>query len=162
MSPFPPSGNGGYIRNLDVPYLSVTTSYSMLWRHMGPMESPTSWTPSQPCDMQMLTSEHVTEKCHTRGCNFPTAPAQNSLNLVPAGTTEYIAAGDSQATVPFPTEIRRDFDLQWKTAGKRAFRRRALRRPHPARREVTCGDWYGLTQAWGSTTYDWIFGAAPT
>ncbi len=25
-------------------------------------------------------------------------------------------------------------------AGKRAFRRRALRRPHPARREVTCGD----------------------
>ncbi len=26
------------------------------------------------------------------------------------------------------------------TAGKRAFRRRALRRPHPARREVTCGD----------------------
>ncbi len=26
------------------------------------------------------------------------------------------------------------------TAGKRAFRRRALRRPHPVRREVTCGD----------------------
>ncbi len=26
-SPFPPSGNGGYVRNLDVPYLSVTTSY---------------------------------------------------------------------------------------------------------------------------------------
>ncbi len=25
-------------------------------------------------------------------------------------------------------------------AGKRTFRRRALRRPHPARREVTCGD----------------------
>ncbi len=27
MSPFPSSGNGGYVRNLDVPYLSVTTSY---------------------------------------------------------------------------------------------------------------------------------------
>ncbi len=26
---FPPSGNGGYVRNLDVPYLSVTTSYVM-------------------------------------------------------------------------------------------------------------------------------------
>ncbi len=26
-SPFPPSGNGGYVRNLDVPYLSVTTGY---------------------------------------------------------------------------------------------------------------------------------------
>ncbi len=26
------------------------------------------------------------------------------------------------------------------TTGKRAFRRRALRRPHPARREVPCGD----------------------
>ncbi len=36
----------------------------------------------------------------------------NSLTLVPAGTTEDIAAGDSQAAVPFPTEIRRDFDLQ--------------------------------------------------
>ncbi len=81
-------------------------------------------------------------------------PSANSLTLVPTGTTEYIAAGDSQAAVPFPTDIRRDFDLQWKTAsglsylllqpvvmaGKRAFQRRALRRPHPARREVTCGD----------------------
>ncbi len=27
-----------------------------------------------------------------------------------------------------------------KNKGKRAFQRRALRRPHPARREVTCGD----------------------
>jgi len=35
---------------------------------------------------------------------------------VPTGTTEYIAAGDSQAAVPFPTEIRRDFDLQRKMA----------------------------------------------
>ncbi len=81
-------------------------------------------------------------------------PSANSLTLVPTGTTKYIAAGDSQAAVPFPMEIGRDFDLQWKTAsglsylllqlavtaGKRAFRRRALRRPHPARREVTCGD----------------------
>ncbi len=82
-------------------------------------------------------------------------PSANSLTLVPAGTTEYIAAGDSQAAVPFLTEIRRDFDLLVKrrlqvfpiccyslavTVGKRAFRRRALRRPHPARREVTCGD----------------------
>ncbi len=39
-------------------------------------------------------------------------PSANSLTLVPTGTTEYIAAGDSQAAVPFPTEIGRDFDLQ--------------------------------------------------
>ncbi len=38
-------------------------------------------------------------------------PSSNLLTLVNAGTTEYIAAGDSQAVVPFPTEIRRDFDL---------------------------------------------------
>ncbi len=81
-------------------------------------------------------------------------PSANSLTLVPTRTTEYIAAGDSQAAVPFPTEIGRDFDLQWKTAsglsylllqlaataGNRAFWRRTLRRPYPARREVTCGD----------------------
>ncbi len=80
-------------------------------------------------------------------------PSANLLTLVPAGTTEYIAAGDSQAAVPYP-RVGRDFDLQWKmlhvfpvccyslavTTGKRAFRRRALRRPHPARREVPCGD----------------------
>ncbi len=32
-------------------------------------------------------------------------PSANSLTLVPTGTTEYIAAGDSQAAVPLPTEI---------------------------------------------------------
>ncbi len=115
------------------------------------MESATTWTPSQPCGMQMLTSERMADKCHAKGRILPIA---NSLTLVPAGTTEYISAGDSQAAVPFPTEVRRNFDLQWKMAsnlsylllqlgsndGKRAFRRRALRRPHPARREVTCGD----------------------
>ncbi len=45
------------------------------------------------------------------------------------------------------------------TAGKRAFRRRALRRPHPARMMVTCGDtdmdWPRLG---ASTTYDWTLG----
>ncbi len=89
-------------------------------------------------------------------------PSANLLTLVPTGTTEYIAAGDSQAAVPFPTEIGRDFDLQWKTAsglsylllqlvvtaGKRAFQRRALRRPHPAWREVTRGD-TDTTGLWG-------------
>ncbi len=29
-SPFPPSGNEGYVRNLDVPYLSVTTTYVVM------------------------------------------------------------------------------------------------------------------------------------
>ncbi len=101
-------------------------------------------------------------------------PSANSLTLVPTGTTEYIAAGDSQAAVPFPTEIGRHFDLQWKTAsglsylflqlsvtaGKRAFRRRALQRAHPARRELRnmWRHWYGLAQAWGSATYDWTLG----
>ncbi len=81
-------------------------------------------------------------------------PSANLLTLVPTGTTEYNAAGNSQAAVPFPMEIGRDFDLQGKTAsglsylllqlavtaGKRAFRRRALWSPHPVQREVTCGD----------------------
>ncbi len=43
--------------------------------------------------MQMLTSECMTDKCHARGCNLPTAQAQI-----------HIAAGDSQAAVPFPKE----------------------------------------------------------
>ncbi len=118
------------------------------------MESATSWTP-------VTTLWH--SDVDTRACNRQLSckrlqpsyrPSANSLPLVPTGTTEYIAAGDSQAAVPFPTEIGRDFDIQWKTAsglsylllqlavtaGKRAFRRRALQRPHPAWRGVTCGD----------------------
>ncbi len=117
------------------------------------------WQIKKPWTLKRLQSSH--------------RPSANSLTLVPAGTIEYIAAGDSQAAVPFPKEIGRDFDLQWKTAsgfsylllqlgvtaGKRAFRRRMLRRPHPARREVTCGytdmDWPRLgavlhtTGLWG-------------
>ncbi len=72
-------------------------------------------------------------------------PSANSLTMEPTGTTEYIAAGDSQAAVPFPMESEgiltsSERQLSERTAGKRAFQRRALRRPHPARREVTCGD----------------------
>ncbi len=80
-------------------------------------------------------------------------PSANSLTLVPAGTTEYIAAGDSQAAVPLPRS-RKGFRPSMKDAsrlsclllqlgsndGEASLRRRALRRPHPARREVPCGD----------------------
>ncbi len=96
----------------------------MSWRHRGPMESATTWTPSQPCGMQMLTSERVIDKCHAIGRNLPIAPAQIGklvLTLVPAGTTEYIAVGDSQAAVPVRTEVGRDFDLQWKMASSLSY-----------------------------------------
>ncbi len=90
-----------------------------------------------------------------KGCNLYIAPAQ--IRLVSAGTTgEYIAAGDSQASVPFTTEIRRDFDLQQKIASSLSYlllqlgsndgeaslpeKGRLVWRPHPSRREVTCGD----------------------
>ncbi len=73
------------------------------------MDSATSRTPSQPCGMQMLTSEHVTDKCHARVATF-LLPQRKFANL--GAHREYIAAGDSQAAVPFPTEIGRDFDLQ--------------------------------------------------
>ncbi len=100
-------------------------------------------------------------------------PSANSLTLVPAGTTEYIAAGDSQAAVPFPTEIRRDFDLQWKTASSLSYLllqlgsngREAILPEKGATEATSCPKggnmwrhWYGLTHALGSTTYDWILG----
>ncbi len=100
-------------------------------------------------------------------------PSANSLTLVPAQSTESIAAGDSQAAVPFPTEIRRDFDLQWKTASSLSYlllqlgsNGREVSLPEKGATEATScpkggnmwRNWYGLTQAWGSTTYDWILG----
>ncbi len=69
------------------------------WGHNVSIPSIREWE----LRTQMLTSECVTDKCHARGCNLPTAPVQ-IRKLVPTGTTEYIAAGDSQAAVPFPTE----------------------------------------------------------
>ncbi len=36
-------------------------------------------------------------------------PQRKFVNLGAHGTTEYIAAGDSQAAVPFPTEIGKGF-----------------------------------------------------
>ncbi len=64
----------------------------MSWRHRGPMERGTSWIPSQPCGMQMLKSERVTDKCHARGCNLPTAPAllrhPHRTPWVPNGTCQ--------------------------------------------------------------------------
>ncbi len=100
-------------------------------------------------------------------------PSANSLTLVPAGTTEYIAAGDSQAAVPFTTEIGRDFDLRWKIASSLSYlllefgsNDREASLPQKGNTEATSGPkgdnmwkhWYGLTQAWGSTTYDWTLG----
>ncbi len=44
-------------------------------------------------------------------------PSANSLTLVPAGTTEYIAAGDSQAAVPLPRS-RKGFRPSMKDASR--------------------------------------------
>ncbi len=83
------------------------------------------------------------------------------------------SAGDSQAAVPFPTEIRRDIDLQWKTASSLSYlllqlgsNGREASLPEKGATEATScpkggnmwRHWYGLIQAWGSTTYDWALG----
>ncbi len=59
-SPFPPSGNEGYVCNRDVPYLSVTLSYvdddiRGLW------EVPQPEPRHNPMVLHMLTSSHVTD-----------------------------------------------------------------------------------------------------
>ncbi len=100
-------------------------------------------------------------------------PSANSLTLVPTGTTEYIAAGDSQAAVPFPTEIGKGF----RPSVKDSFRSflfvviacrngREASLPEKGTTEAaSCPKggnmwrhWYGLAQAWGSTIYDWALG----
>ncbi len=80
------------VRNLDVPYLSVTTSYvvTTLWH---------ADVDKQVRDRQM--------PCKRLQPSY--RPSANSLTLVPTRTTENIAAGDSQAAVPFPTDGFRSF-----------------------------------------------------
>ncbi len=99
-------------------------------------------------------------------------PSANSLTLVPAGTTEYIAAGDSQAAVPFPRS-RKGFRPSMKDASRLSCLLLQLGSndgeaslPEKGATEATSCQkggtmwrhWYGLTQAWGSTTYDWTLG----
>ncbi len=125
----------------------------MSWRHKGSYGKRHKLNP-------VTTLWHADVDKRVRDRQMPCKRLQpsyrssaNSLTLVPTGTTEYIAAGDSQAAVPFPTESEgistfseRRFRSSYLLlqlavmAWKRAFQRRALRRPHPARREVTCGD----------------------
>ncbi len=111
-SPFPPSGNEGYVRNRDVPYLSVTTSYdegSYGKRHnLNPVT--TLWhadADKRARDRQMPCERSQPSR----------RPSANSLTLVPAGTTEYIAAGDSQAAVPLPRS-RKGFRPSMKDASR--------------------------------------------
>ncbi len=53
ISPFPPSGNEGYIRNRDVPLQSVTTSHNGDWWNgfstKAPQELPPPMPPPVPC-----------------------------------------------------------------------------------------------------------------
>ncbi len=102
----------------------------------------------------MLTSELVTDKFHARGCNLPTAPTQICLPWCPQGplSTSLLEIAKPLFLSPQKSEGILTFSkrrlqvvpiccyILAVTAGKRAFRRRVLRRPHPARREVTCGD----------------------
>ncbi len=73
----------------------------------------------------------------------------------------------------FPHGIGRDFDLQWKTASGLSYllftacrNGREASLPEKGATEATSclkggnmwRHWYGLAQAWGSTTYDWTLG----
>ncbi len=49
MSPFPPSGNEGYIRNRDVPFQSVTESHVMTNEIGIPTKAPQELPLPEPC-----------------------------------------------------------------------------------------------------------------
>ncbi len=144
----------------------------MSWRHRGPMESATSWTPSQPCGMQMLTSECVTDKCHERGCNLPTAPAQIrqpwwqpgplSTSLLEIAKPLFLSPRNRKGFRPSLKDSFRSF-LFVVTA---CHNSREASLPEKGATEATScpkggnmwRHWYGLAQAWGSTTNDWTLG----
>ncbi len=101
-SPFPPSGNRGYVRNLDVPYLSVITSYVVTtYGSYGKRHKLNPITTLWHADVDKRVRDRQMP-CKRLQPSYRSSA--NSLTLVPTGTTEYIAAGDSQAAVPFPTE----------------------------------------------------------
>ncbi len=144
----------------------------MSWRHRGPMESATSWTPSKPCGIQFLTSECVTDKCHARGCNLPTAPAQIRNPWCPPGPLSTLLLEIAKLLFLSPRN-RKGFRPSVKD-GFRSFlfvvtacrNGREASLPEKGATEATScpkggnmwRHWYGLAQAWGSTTYDWTLG----
>ncbi len=75
-SPFPPSGNEGYVRNRDVLYL--VGHYELCpddIRGLNKAPQP------KPCHnsmaLQMLTSKRMTDKCHAKFITFP--PSQRKF-----------------------------------------------------------------------------------
>ncbi len=82
------------------------------------MESAKTWTPSQPYGIANVDKQPRDRQMPCKGRNLPTAPAQIRCPQV------------------FPICC---YSLAV-SMGKWVFRRRALWRPHPTHREVSCGD----------------------
>ncbi len=142
MSPFPPSGNKGYIRNRDVPFLSFTSSYVMTALGVHGKRHNLN-----PVALQMLASYSVLDKWYAKIVTFPMP--QRKFTVL--GTRrdqkgEYIAAGVSHAAVPEHRIFfwEKGFRPFWKVhpdfpAGGNKWDK-TLWRPDFSNREVTCGD----------------------
>ncbi len=73
-SPFPPSGNEGYVCNQDVPYLSVTRSYAVTT--LGVHGKCHNLNTSQPCGAANLDMQPCVRQMLRKGHNLPNAPTQ--------------------------------------------------------------------------------------
>ncbi len=73
------------------------------------MENATTWAPSQPYGIANVEKQPCNKQMLCKGRNFLTTPAQRG---------EYNDAGDSQAVVPFTTEVScGDTDMDWHGPG---------------------------------------------
>ncbi len=89
-SPFPPSGNEGYIYNQDIPYLSSLRVVSWKRHNLNPVT--TLW--------HCKCWQAAIRQMPCKGRNLPNASAQIRWPWRPQGPKgEYIAAGDSHAAV---------------------------------------------------------------
>ncbi len=68
VSPFPPSGNEGYIRNRDVPFRSVTPSHVGDRRIGIPTKAPQELPPPVPCvGLLVLPIRQTVRALHREG-----------------------------------------------------------------------------------------------
>ncbi len=127
----------------------------MLWRHRGPMESATSWTRHNlvacRCWQASAWQTNAMQEVATflpsqrKFANFGAHRDHLSTSLLEIAKPLFLSLWKSEGISTFSErrlQVLSYLLLQLASNGrKRAFRRRALRRPHPARREgVTCGD----------------------
>ncbi len=151
-SPFPTSGNEGYVHNRDVLYLSVTTSYVVMTlgvhgkcHNLNPVTTLWNCKSCQAATWQTIAMQRSQPAYHPNAIRYPWYPQG------PEGSITLLVIAKPLFLSPHTFLNWRDFDLHWKTASSLSFLCLVLRALKPIEKQGLTRGWKsGDTSAWWS------------